>query len=288
MNNKTNPIKNLVHGVLNKNISILYLKHNTLFDSIFKDLSYNTFVNGDINNYYYDMIISNNPLSDSNECKRLSNEHHINEVLFFHNAPPENFKKEDIAIFHQNTAISHKIFMSKEIYESWKIKSNTKSTIIDYGIPDIEYSTHRNKSILILNLENNPQIDMLYNHIQNTIPESNIIKNLPGSVETKEIIQLLSQYKICIDLSSSINMLLAISCGCQCITPFGLDSDLVYKINDYSNLMNNIQSVYKTEITEDQRRASAKKIKDQFNYDKFESLLNDKITQIKNKEVFTK
>lgn len=282
-------ITNIAHKIISPATNILYFKHKSVFDYIFDMLDLNIFIAKGMPAYYYDLMITNDFLQYHNETKVLSTTNHLSHLLLFHNAPPANFKKEDIYLFQKEVRGNHKIFFSQYLADTWKIQTDPRTKIINYGIPDISISQSnaRQKSIIILNFENNTQLDALYRHIKNQAIDCDILQNVDAQHFTiLDLANLLSNYKICINVSSDINTLFATSCGCQCISPLDMnDNKLFIRGNDYSDIISSLNIAIQTRISEDERQHYGNMIKNLYRYDSFCDSIYDQINSLK-KECF--
>lgn len=278
-------ITNIAHKIMSPTTNVLYFKHSSVFDYIFNMLDINIFMAKSMPAYYYDLIITNDFLSYHNETKNLSKTSHLNHLLLFHNTPPATFKKEDIYIFQKEVKANYKIFFGQSLANSWKSQLDPQTKIIDYGIPDIGISapSARQKSIIILNFENNNQLDALYRHIKNQSIDCDILQNADSQHFTIiDLAHLLSNYKICINISTYINTLFAVSCGCQCISPFQMnDNKLFITSNDYSDIISSLNIALNTNISEDERQHYGNMIKDSYKYDSFCESIYEQINLLK-------
>jgi hypothetical protein len=250
---------NTAHSVLSKSTAVLYDPAHTLFDFLIKDTNSTIFNNTDIvQNYYYDFYFSNKIFSINN-IRSFIFINHLKHIIGIHSDPPASFKKEDLYIFHDNTKYFTRIFFGQNLADSWRAGQSENNIIIDYGVPETISNVERTIPVLILNLENNPQIDNLYRFIQSHIKESIMIKNISSGISIQEVIDMISKSKIFIDNSSRINILFALACGCQTISSFkDIKSSFNNYIEDYSTVVplinqlldnNNDPSIIKNEAT---------------------------------------
>lgn len=289
----TNSITHIAHGILNDSINILYNNHNSLFDNLFKDLDYNIYgYNDHIYAYYYDLCISNSFLNYNTVVGAFANKLHIKSCLFFHDVPPPAFKKEDIALAQQNVNKVHKIIFGSDLANSWKMIPDKYTTVIEYGLPTFDSShTDRTKCIIILNLENNQNISMLYQHIKSHIDDCYMLNTIPLTWTIADIYSILSQYKICINLSHTINTLIAAGSGCQTITsqqiPRSIDKNkLISYVTDYTNIVSMLQVLLNMNLSNDEREYNQQKLITLFNYDTFRNKLSNTIQNLKTQEIF--
>lgn len=288
MNDTQSSILNISHGLVNKSINVLYHYHSSLFDILFKELDINIFNYDGIRSYYYDIFVSNNFLLHHSTTGDYAETNHIKDLLLFHSPPPQTFKKEDIQLVYQNTYNTQSVFFGQYLANTWKRTSSQNTHILEYGIPELAISGKREKPVLLLNLENSPNIAMLHQHINKHFSGGcDMLQDIPGNVSLSDIAELLSQYQICIDTSSIINALLAAGCGCYCITPVSWETNpLLVPISDYNDIINIIQKLIATNLSEDDRQTGAREIQKKYDYRIFQEKLIQLMSQIKYKEIF--
>ena len=154
-------------------------------------------------------------------------------------------------------------------------------------MPETTSNVERAIPVLILNLENNPQIDNLYRFIQSHIPETIMIKNISNTLPMQDIIDMISKSKVFIDTSSKINVLFALGCGCETISSVNdIKSSFNHHIQDYSTvvmLINQILDNYEV----DRITTIKEEIVSNYPYREFLHELNQALnTQLNNKEMF--
>jgi hypothetical protein len=166
-----NKVSNIVNGIINSDINnIIYNQHNSIFDLIIKSLDYR-FIESPHDNTasWYNLWISNDPIFFSQNYLNQASLMHINNLLFFHNAPPSQFKKEDGLILKRHILNSHKILCSTNLANSW-LPSDNKWHTIEYGIPFLPYEqSDKRENIVFFNFNNNENITSLYNNIKTKI-----------------------------------------------------------------------------------------------------------------------
>lgn len=287
MNNKQSAILNITHSLVNKSINILYHYHSSLFDIVFKELDVNIFNYDGIHSYYYDIFISNNFLLHHSTTGEYARNHHIKDLLLFHSPPPSTFKKEDIQLVQQNTQNTQSIFFGQYLANTWKRNASANTHIIEYGIPKLEIGNNRNKPVLLLNLEDNPNVTLLHQYINKHFGGCDMLQDIPGNVSISDIANLISQYKVCIDTSSIINALIIAGCGCHCITAISWENNpLLVAISDYNDIINVIKNLLSSDMSEDARQHHAKALSDKYNYSIFQDQILRIMHNIKYKEIF--
>lgn len=241
-------VLNIVNSTINKGINAIYNNHNSIFDILINSLDINLYDENHTNIYdWYNLYISNNPIEYSQKQINLTNNLHINAVLFFHNPPPKQFKKEDLLIFKKHVFNQTKILFDYDLSQYW-LPSDNKWEHINYGIPDLGPPDFNNKpnDILILNLSNNNNIKSLYEQIKNkTNFNTEIVNSAPNNLES--LADLCYQSKICINFENNINAIFAAACGCFIISVYNdLNSHLTHykKISNINELQPALLEVY--------------------------------------------
>lgn len=274
-------ILNSAYGCISKTINILYEPTNNLFDNLISDVPANFYYLNKIENYYYDMVLYHNTMNQQLQ-KRITEEQ-LKSLLFIHNSPPPSFKKEDLFIFKEQISNINKIVFSDHIAKLWGFDNND-CHVMNYGIPEMQIPDEKPVPVLVLNLDNNPQMDNLYRHIQSHIPTSLIIKTVDNSNDWHSIVQTILSSKIVIDISQRSNILFSLGCGCKTISPFNdIKSEYNYYLDDFNKIMYKISEVQQvivsdyTDISND--------IINKYPYEQFIEQLSKIINQIKHYEV---
>ena len=224
-----------------KNFNILYTKSNTLFDMLLSQIDgiclteISKLPENILCSFSYDFFLSNNSIDYSDLLPTIKN-FHLKDIVLFHSFPDSSIKKEDKFLIRQTFKNSKTISVKEDIRNSWEIPN---SEVIKYGIPKsdrLDISSPIKKSVILLNLEQSRSIDMLYHHIKNYIPNVDMIKDISNS-SLEEIYSVLSQYKVCIDIKSEINCLIAIYCGCKTISSANMFESGALVLDDYNNIV---------------------------------------------------
>lgn len=266
------PVNNIVNNTIStlENINIIYQKHNSIFDLLFKSLDYNFIDNKDIlGALWSNTLIANDPISFSQRDLKIIQNLHINGIVFVHNLPPKQFKKEDHIIFKQNVFRQAKVLCSPDLLAHW-LPSDNKWFQINYGLPNfeniIDYKDKAN-DVLILNPSNNPTVISLYSNIKKFHHNTQIINNLPSSIS--ELVDILHNSRICIDFENNINSLFAAVCNCFIITSYDNPYLTYYKkVQNFNAINNDISDILKNidlSILAEQKRS----LLQQFPFDNF-------------------
>lgn len=288
--NHYSPIINITHSLINEDIRVLYFKHSSFFDLLINEIdavfcNYNDVVK----EYYYDMSFSNNLLSYENDVRVTSMVGHIKSLVGIHSGPPPKFKKEDLFLVANNTKRINKIFFGEDMVKKWRTNIGDKASIINYGIPECSFTEQRDNDILVINLENNPQIDLLYSTISKQFPSANILKNLDSTINIEILSKYLNSYKICIDPLHKINTLFTAACGCVTLTSTDIVSDqneLIVPIENYGMINNILEMLLLNSLSEEKRQNSARMLTRSYNYDDFKNNLLQTLNNIKHNEIF--
>ena len=148
--NKSFPIHNLIRNsepVRPNNQTILYNKHNTLFDLCLSACSYVTIVEHISNQetYFntYDALCTNN-LIDHSRNLDLAKAYHLIDVVFCHEALPDIFKKEDRFLLF-NTLRDSRVITTTPSASKYLTNYQQNAESIEYGIPEIPLNRQMRK-----------------------------------------------------------------------------------------------------------------------------------------------
>lgn len=265
----TSPVYNIVNSVTNiDNYNITYQNHNSIFDLILKTLDYNFLDEQTVDiGLSRNLWISNDPINFSQKSIHSSNDSHVNSILFFHNSPPQQFKKEDILILKQHLQTKYKVLCSSSLASYW-LPSDNRWHIIDYGIPNLGNANNtKNNNVIILNFNNNQMISSISSNIQKNIPKTLVLNTLPKDID--ELYSVLQDSIICVDFENMINSMVASVCECFTIVPYSNPNLSYYaKLNDTGDLLNTIQSAL-SNIDINKIMQQKELLLDQFSFDIF-------------------
>lgn len=163
-------------------------------------------------------LLINNPVDFAQKAGSYNDFAFVSKFLFYHFLPPPFFKKEDINILSDNVSSCKKIsFINDD--NAWLVPD---MQYINYGVPGDIISNvlnkYRAKDILILNFNNNNQSDIIYKQLETAYPSLSIDCLKEYSLDIKDIIDIISEYKIIIDINSTFNQLISLCCGCVVIS----------------------------------------------------------------------
>jgi len=273
---------NSAYSKCSKDISILYEPTNHIFDYFMQGVTGQLFYLNKTENYYHDMLIYHN-VNNAQLQEKIKNDH-LKSLLLIHSSPGPALKKEDIFIFRENISSVNKIIFDKTVANNWGF-SDDDGHIMNYGIPKIELPKEKSIPVVVLNFDNNPQIDNLYQHIQAQIPDCMIIKNVNNTNYWGNIANIIANTKIVIDITQKFNVLFALGCGCQTISTFkNIDSEFNNTIDDFNSVVHMINDLLKKPINshEEMQQDTLNK----YPYEQFINMLNNIISQVKSQEVF--
>jgi hypothetical protein len=270
---------NLLSKILDPNLKVLYSKSDTIFDSIMNKVDgyliyRDSFFSDRVS---YDLFLGNDTMTHCDDKNKIIRHHQINDVLFIHDKFHRSMKKEDKTIIKNNLQSTFKIFPNKEIASTWDCLSDT---IIPYGIPQSEYNlSNKRKSVAVINIKNNPQIEMLYNQIKAVYNDAELV----GRLSTfEEYTGKLNEFKIVIEIDSLANLLVAQCCGNYTVTTVSnMDSGLgIYDVSDWSKIKEQIDQKlenYDPSMFLEQKRF----LEEQYSFEKFESSVLEILLSIK-------
>lgn len=288
--------------------NIIYYPQNNLFDySLMANDEYNYFIFGNnqkdyhsanvidlpqdyISLYNYNLSITNNIIGyTTNNLKHL----HLNTIIATHSYKPNYIKKEDALLINKRLTKEIKIFFSDRAKESWGINENTR--VIKYGIPEvfnIETKQVDRKDVLVLNYENMPHNQQLYQAIKNEGYSCDISSSCTDS-SLKDINNKFNEYKVCIDLADHniFNLICSIAAGCSAVsikTPMlhydysGVNG--LFLVDSISSVVSQIKSIIDSSDDGQSKHNSATAL-NTFNYNNFKNSMKTLITQA-NSEAF--
>jgi hypothetical protein len=236
---------NILQKFCKDNYNVVYYPQNNLFDTMLMSIrQHNYYLFGEnqkdynmsnvidlppsyIKLYNYNLCCTNNIIGfTSNNLKQF----HLNTLIFTHSYKPPYIKKEDALLMSQRLERETKIFFSENAKQSWNLMGG--SLVIKYGIPTdfkIIKSSSDRKDILIINTENLPHNQQLYQAIISKGYSCDIVNSITNN--SKTINNKFNEYKICIDLAEHniANLLCAISSGCV-----GVSIKTPMLMNDYN------------------------------------------------------
>lgn len=276
---------NIIHKTIGDTFNVIYEPCHSLFDKVWEDINAN-FYNNVILDGIYDTYISNNFLKYSTQRSMIVQQLHISDIVFIHEELGPKFKKEDKIILNNNLNDSYKILIHKKLLESWGFLTN-KTQIIEYGIHKTNIKlNNKKKSIVVLNLNKNKEIDILYQHIKNIYTDAEIIMDL-NNKSWDDIYQILSSYKICIDEKSIYNQLVASYCNCIIVTPnIQFDNNIIgyFNINNFNQISYVIEKILSSYDTYNFNNQN-KYLKTNYSFEKFKENIENLFAIVK-KEIF--
>jgi len=232
----------LNHSVSNI-VNTLISKQNTIYYIGKKNLFFYTLINCDKlsiidhANQPFSLLASDNPIDYSQSIDKISLHYHTNSIIFFHDTPPSALKKEDKVILNRKLKNSFKVFFNQSIKEEWGL-ADFASIVMDYGIPLLTDVIDK-KNVCIVNLEKNPGVDRLYQHIKNYINDCDVIDNI-------KLLDKISEYKISICPNGIYDSIFSASCGSWVISSIPkLEENIcnITYITDYGSVQDRIKDI---------------------------------------------
>lgn len=286
---------NIIHNLAYKNIdthlNVLYAPMDNTFDLLVNSLDIHTYnIKQKFGNYYYDLFWTNNFLEHTQQTGSLVKQIHLLDIVWFHNAPPLKFKKEDIALVNQRLKNSVKICADASIMEAWNFDHDTETKVISYGImsSDIDYQ-NKTESIVLLNFNNNTDITNLYEFIKQDFPSAVMLNSLDHIHSLNDLYSIVAKYNICIDIYNSLNVLIAQYLGCKVITSTTQAKNLIgiVQLSDYGNIKEVLKSALNDKLSHSDILSNRQCIQETYNYQTFHNDVMSVLSNIKTKEFFT-
>jgi hypothetical protein len=267
----TYQINNIKHVALaNKKdiaLNIKYFSTNNWYDLFLSEIGNYHFVDSstiDRHMMPYGLAIVNN-FMDVAENLPAYKSCYANKVIFIHGSPPPMLKKEDLYLINKEVS-RYKIYSFIPIQDKFP-----SAEYIYYGFNTDNYKVpakDRTIDISILCHDNIKQANSLKNLLSKKYNSIEVIQTNTYR-DTDKVLNQLNKTKICIDLSSVYNNLLAISCGCCCITNTLLPDEkfihAIVDINDIYHTVNKILEKYDESYILETQNYIAK----HYAYDKF-------------------
>jgi len=279
----------MLNNIATSNIISSIFSKNTLLYNGKKDLFFTTLLQCEIINVIdspsqpFSVLLSDNPIDFSQISMKMALTYHVNSLILFHKEPPQAIKKEDKAILDKKLKNSYRLFFSKDIEKSWGLNTIEKNISIEYGIPKIDLN-NKNKNICVLNLNKDNGVQNLYQHIKNSIIDCDLIDT---NTYNNEILNILSQYKICIIPHDTYDTLLAASLGGLVYTSSTqIDksiSNITY-IKDYNTINDRLKNdLEQWPSMNSSLKENQSYIHNKYNIDKFYNEFNNICTSISRK-----
>lgn len=223
------------------NLNVLYTHSGNLFDKIIQNIPNTTFINNQVflnAPISYGLCIINNPLDFAQNLDAY-NQLYANKILLFHDDPLMSLKKEDLFLLRSSLSKFSSIGFSSNAH----LWSNENIKQIDYGIKPYEEIIVKEKDIILLVNADNKQTQLLYDNLKQIYKNTDLLE-IKQNTSYEDSMKIISQYKICIDLSSYYNILCGVSVGCYGITSRRTRTDkYVYQISDYQDLVGIIKNI---------------------------------------------
>jgi hypothetical protein len=194
----------------------------------------------------YDIYWNNNPVEYISDIDKYKNDH-LSDIVFFHEFPENNLKKEDKFLLQNRLRGSFKIYTNMSFKNSWSINDGR---YIKYCIPDMKTNIEsERKSVVILNMNNDKSGEFLYSHIKQQFSDTTILQDI-SKMSYNDITNVLQQHNICISFKKSFDSLVALSCGCEVLSSSMIEEEGITHIEDFNNINSMIGSVLKTRNAE--------------------------------------
>ena len=287
----SNSVYNTAYKYINKRISILYSPTKNTFDLLVDLLDTNLYqYNGPIKNYYYDLFWSNNFLEHTQQTKAIASQEHLIDMVWFHNNPPTKFKKEDVALVKSQLHNTKKIFSDISVLRAWGFDIDQNNIVIPYGLPTFENLKFIDKteSILVMNPNNSQEIYNLYQHIKTEFPTAQIINGLQNIDSMNTLYDIVSKYKVCIDIYNPMNILISQYLGCKSITATTHSAEIkgITQLFDYSNVNSVLHSIINDDLSKEDVLHNQLWIQSNHSFKEFYDKTNALLQKIKLEEFF--
>lgn len=226
----------------------------------------------------YDLILSHNPIMLSTKSKDLSSLH-INMLLYFHSVCPNNFKKEDKFLLKNSINKHYKIFTDNNCMKTWGFdQQDDRCYVINYGIiPPNKQNINKTRSVIVLNLNNNQSINVLFQNIKNIFTDAVIV----NSTQDINLNSYLQQSAVCIEAESAYNIINALAHKCYVISALEhISEDGLFFIDSYELIIDKIKNTIK-QYNDNDAENYARAVCNKYSHQKFQESFIQIIQQVK-------
>ena len=228
--------------ILNHPYCILYYANDTTFDLILPKCTNDNYVivqaqdKQHIHSINYNYTAISSLFITHSELDSIFSTN--TDLIIFNHSNLSSTKKEDLSILAKNTKNAYIINFDRS---SDSILPNTIN--INYPIPKYNMSSTKEKDVLIFNLNNDNMINNIAKAIKKQNINIDIITSINGDIDS--LYHTLSNYKVILDLSSRINILCSLMCGCNIVTNIDLNNHLekkyVYQFTKFEDIFMTIK-----------------------------------------------
>jgi len=277
-------VHNILHSIYSNqrnNLNIFYTYNFSLFDKIIIDIPGINFLhNGVFLNcpLSYALCVINDPIDFAQNINAYNNLY-ANKIIFFHEEPNASLKKEDLFLL-KNSLSRFELFSFNKNYASW---CNPNIRSLTYGIKPYTKQINKDKDIILLYSNSHKQTKLIYDNLKQIYPNTKLLE-INATQSYDDIIEIISEYKICIDLTSYYNILCAVSVGCYGITgQRGYKDEYINQIKDYQELIDIIKKILSQ--FESNTDSMQKYIADNYSYEFFIENIKHIVTNYSKKAV---
>lgn len=272
VNNIIYPIKSLLTD--NPTFYIIIDEISSIFDKVIALCDHIAIIpqKGASEYISYNIYWSSNPTNHVSNLG-VAQHKHIQDIIYFRDAANQHVKKEDKFLIQNKLSRSNKIVRNPTIQSSWHMKGHVN--ILEYGVPNITINDNQSrKSLLFINLSQNKTIDLIYQDIKRFIPDTDILNNIKD-MSYIDIARQLQEYKVCVEMEDSYNILAAVASGCRVLSNKKIDhceSVLLDSISNIEALLHLIKAELSNYGQYDYKQA-AEKVISSYNFEIFENQL---------------
>lgn len=247
INYQTHNILHTMYAQRQYNLNVLYTSTDSLFDKIMEDVSNINLINNQVFLNFalsYGLCIINDPLDFAQNLNTYSGLY-ANKILLLHNDPAVSLKKEDLFLLRSSLS-KFPCFCFTPNYELW---SNPNIVPLSYGVKEYLSPISKTKDIVLISHKEHRQTKLIFDNLKQTYPTAELL-DIDYSRPYDDILQTISEYKICIDLVSYYNVLCGVSVGCYGITGKRQYSDkYIDQISNYQELIAIINDKLSANVT---------------------------------------
>lgn len=285
-----NPITNIIDNiyrnttVIKKNI-ILHMRDSLIRSLMQKTNSYNPITVTDHNSTVaiLNLLNINGHITDNYiEHHQYLNSliySHIKDIVMFNDFPVKALKREDFILLGERLNHSKLVCIGNEIAKSWPENISRKFSIIEPGVLAEDINTDRRDPLIVLS-DNSKSAHKICS-ILNTKYKN--IKIITAFEDYENILDQLNKYKVCLNLSSMLDSIVALAAGCVTIAQNQLNKDVI-EYRSIEHVADQIESAIDSFDIKRQKDISLL-TKEKYNYNIFQKKFNE-IIDIHFKEAF--
>jgi hypothetical protein len=276
-------IPNILQKILSPSSNLLYDATNSVFDLLIQhiDSAIYSLDNPLALNLPLDCFVSGDFRNFQQKSTSISYPMHLSNLVIFHEKIPNAFKKEDKIIIQNHLKDSHKLYMHQSLLDNWDIMDD-KTYVVNYGLPKILLQNINRKSIIIINLNKNTELNLLYQYLKNYFGDIYMLTDI-SNMSLEDLAKIISSYKICIETEMIINALFAAMCGNYVVSSLDLfDPNIIgsFGIKTFTTIHEDIMKILNA-YNDDIALQNRTHLETTYGWDNFKTKIENVLSTIK-------